>query len=516
MSTDGSGDLLSNEVTLQVAARVPLQRIVLISGPIVALAVYIVLPNTYGSDDGIVVFTHAGRVTAALATWMALWWLTEAIDIPATALLPLVVLPLFGAGTIRDVAAPYAHDLIFLFMGGFILSIAMQRWRLHRRIALVTLSIVGTEPPRIVAGFMIATAGLSLWLSNTATAIMMLPIAISVIGMIAEKSESAQPDEPDHLAICLMLGIAYAASIGGVGTIIGSPPNLFLVSYVRDTLNHDITFLQWMAMGLPLVIVFLPITWWLLTRHLFPISSHSVGGGDVIREAYTALPAPCWAERATLAVFGFAAIAWMGRSWLTGVEVGGVRVLAGLTDAGISLTAALSLFLIPARSNTGGALMQWGDMKGMPWGILLLFGGGMSLAVAIQRNGVGEFLGHQAAAWQGLPSWVLIILVTTLIIFLTELTSNTATAATFIPIIGGVAPGLGVHPYLLIVPAALAASWAFMLPVATPPNAIVFGSGYVSVTAMRRAGLWLNLIGICILTALVQFIVLPILGVPIS
>ena len=204
----------------------------------------------------------------------------------------------------------------------------MQRWRLHRRIALVSLSFVGTDPPRIVAGFMIVTAGLSLWLSNTATAIMMLPIAISVIGMIAEESNSAQPDKPDNLAICLMLGIAYAASIGGVGTIIGSPPNLFLVSYVRDTLNHDITFLQWMAMGLPLVIVFLPITWWLLTRHLFPISSHSAGKGDVIREAYTALPALRWAERATLVVFGFAAIAWMGRSWLTGVEVGGVRVLA--------------------------------------------------------------------------------------------------------------------------------------------------------------------------------------------
>ena len=204
---------------MQVTAYIPLQSVARISGPIVALAVYLVLPNTYVSDDGIIVFTHEGRVTAALATWMALWWLTEAIDIPATALLPLIVLPLFGAGTIRDVAAPYAHDLIFLFMGGFILSIAMQRWRLHRRIALLTLSIVGTDPPRIVAGFMIATAGLSLWLSNTATAIMMLPIAISVIGMTADHSDSGQADEPDHLAVCLMLGIAYAASIGGVGTL---------------------------------------------------------------------------------------------------------------------------------------------------------------------------------------------------------------------------------------------------------------------------------------------------------
>ena len=482
------------------------------AGPVIALVVYNVLPETYVSDGGVVVFSHAGRATTALAVWMALWWLTEAIDIPATALLPLVVLPFVGASAIRDVAAPYAHDLIFLFLGGFILSMAMQRWELHRRIALLTLSIVGTNPQRIVAGFMITTAGLSMWLSNTATAIMMLPIALSVIGMVSERLDGARSGEIHRLAVCLMLGIAYAASIGGVGTIIGSPPNLFLVSYIRDTLGRDISFAQWMAMGLPLVIVFLPVTWWVLTRMLFPIPSSSIGGSEAIRQGYAALPEMGWAERATAVVFGLAAIGWIGRAWLISVEIGGVRIFAGLTDAGISMAAALSLFVIPARTDAGGPVMRWRDLNAMPWGILLLFGGGMSLAAAIQANGVAEFLGHQATAWQGIPSWLLIILVTTLVIFLTELTSNTATAATFIPILGGSALGLGVHPYLLIVPAALAASWAFMLPVATPPNAIVFGSGYITVADMRRAGLWLNLGGIALLTVVRYFVALPLLG----
>ena len=246
----------------------PVQLAARLAGPLVALIVYAVLPAEYDAGDlGVVPFSHAGRTTAAVGAWMAVWWLTEAIEIPATALLPLAVLPLAGVGTIREVAAPYAHDLVFLFMGGFILSMSMQRWELHRRIALVTLSIVGTEPPRIVAGFMIATAGLSMWLSNTATAIMMLPIALSVIAMVADPSEAETTDAGAmetrrNLGVCLMLGIAYAASIGGVGTIIGSPPNLFLVSYARDVLGQDISFARWMAMGLPLVALFLPVAWY--------------------------------------------------------------------------------------------------------------------------------------------------------------------------------------------------------------------------------------------------------------
>ncbi|MDP6608043.1 MAG: SLC13 family permease [Vicinamibacterales bacterium] len=486
------------------------------AGPVVAVVVYLLLPETYLAEGVRVAFSHAGRTTAALAAWMALWWLTEAIEIPATALLPLVVLPVVGAGSIREVAAPYAHDLIFFFMGGFILSIAMQRWALHRRIALVTLSIVGTSPPRIVAGFMVATAGLSMWLSNTATTIMMLPIALSVVAMVGDRQGDAASDDRHRLSVCLMLGIAYAASIGGVGTIIGSPPNLFLVSYVREALGRDITFAQWMAMGLPLVLVFLPITWWLLTRVLFPLPSRALDGADAIRAACAALKPMSAAERAVAVVFGAAALAWIGRAWLTGVTVAGVRPLAGLTDAGIAMTAALSLFIIPARSTGAGAVMRWRDLEAMPWGILVLFGGGLSLAAAIQANGVDAFLGRQAAAWQGMPSWLIIVLVTTVVIFLTELTSNTATAATFVPILGGVAPGLGVHPYLLIVPAALAASWAFMLPVATPPNAIVFGSGHVSVSDMRRAGLRLNIAGVVVLTGLAYFVALPLLGVPLA
>ncbi len=490
-----------------------------LAGPLVAAIVYAALPLQYAAGDlGDVPFSHAGRVTMAVAVWMAIWWLTEAIEIPATALIPLVVLPLAGVGTMREVAAPYAHDLIFLFMGGFVLSLSMQRWELHRRIALVTLSIVGTNPSRIVAGFMMITAGLSMWLSNTATAIMMLPIALSVIAMVSERSEGGGADDrvvesQRQLGVCLMLGIAYAASIGGVGTIIGSPPNLFLVSYAREVLGQDISFTRWMAMGVPLVVLFLPVAWYLLTHILFPLPSRSLGSSEVLRQAHAALPPMRWAERVTATVFAAAALGWIGRAWLVEWEIGGYHPLAGLTDPGIAMIAALSLFVIPSRSGDGSAVMRWRDAQRLPWGILLLFGGGLSLAASIQTSGVGEFLGHQVAGWRGLPSWALILFVVTLVIFLTELTSNTATAATFVPILAGVAPGLGVHPFLLTVPAVVAASWAFMLPVATPPNAIVFASGYVAIGDMRRAGLWLNVIGIGLLTSLAYWVALPLLGV---
>lgn len=494
----------------------------LCGGPLFACLVYAWLPEEYVAAGGEpTVFTHAGRASAAVGVWMAVWWLTEAIEIPATALLPLALLPVLGARSIREAAAPYGHDLIFLFMGGFILSLAMQRWGLHRRIALFTLQLVGTNPSRIVGGFMATTAGLSMWLSNTATAVMVLPIALSVIGMLS--TETVHSDRPDdsrveqkNLAVCLMLGVAYGASIGGIGTIIGSPPNLFLVSYIRDSMGREISFARWLAMGLPLVVLFLPIAWYLLTRILFPIASVSDGRGEAVRRAYRELAPMCWGERVTATVFGLTALAWIFRSALVDIELGGRHPFAGLSDPGIAIIAATLLFIIPARTGERDAVMNWEHAKRLPWGILILFGGGLSLAAAIQDNGVGAFLGHQVAAWRGLPGWALLVLVSTLIVFLTELTSNTATAATFVPILAGLAPGLGVHPYLLIVPAALAASWAFMLPVATPPNAIVFGSGYVSMADMRRAGLWLNVIGIVLLTAFAYLVALPLLGVPVS
>jgi solute carrier family 13 (sodium-dependent dicarboxylate transporter), member 2/3/5 len=512
--------------------RLPLQRIGLPAGPVLALATYLLLPETYDTAAGeLIDFTHAGRVSAAIGVWMAVWWISEAIDIAATALLPLALMPLFGAATVRQTAAPYANEMIFLFMGGFMLSLSMQRWGLHERIALGTLRLVGTSPLRIVGGFMLSTALLSMWLSNTATTVMMLPIAQSVVVMVlpATGAIAARPPvtpsaavpglaahhpaaQGHNFATCLMLGIAYAASIGGLGTIIGSPPNLFLVSYVREVLGQEITFARWMAIGVPLTVIFLPLSWVLLTRFVFPIGSAGPGdGGAAIHQAYSRLGSMKRAERITAVVFGGAVFAWVFRALLVDLEIGGVRPLAGLTDPGIAMAAALLLFVLPS-GRPGEFVMNWETARKLPWGILVLFGGGLSLAAAIEANGVGQFLGHQVSAWAGLPAPLVVLLVTLMVLLLTELTSNLATTAAFVPILAAVAPGLGLHPFLLIVPAALAASCAFMLPVATPPNAIVFGSGYITMAQMRRAGVWMNLLSVLILIVVVYLVIVPVLG----
>lgn len=494
------------------------QTIGWIAGPLVAVAAYAALPDAFSNVAGATEsFSHAGRVSAALGAWMALWWLTEATDLAATALLPLAVLPLTGASTMGEAAAPYAHELIFLFMGGFLLSLSMQRWGLHRRIALSTLKVVGTSPTRVVGGFMFTTALLSMWLSNTATVVMMLPIALSVIGLVFRPSAShggplTDPDESKRFAACLMLGTAYASSIGGIGTIIGSPPNLFLVSFVRDNLGREISFVRWMLVWTPLVVVYLPIAWYVLTRHVLPLSARSRHQESAVRDAYDALPPLNRGERATMIVFGLAIASWILRPVLADLTVGGVAPLGGLTDPGIAMTAALSLFVIPSGHPDGGFVLDWEHTRDLPWGTLILFGGGLSLAAALQQHGVATFLGYQVSALSGLPAGPLILVVATLVVFLTELTSNTATAATLVPIFAAVAIGLGVHPFVLIVPTAIGASWAFMLPAATPPNAIVFGSGHVTLPQMRRAGLWLNLIGIVLLSAFSYWVALPLLG----
>ena len=500
-------------------ARTRAQRIGLLCGPVLAIVTYLLLPEQYvGGEGERVQFSHAGRASAGIGTWMAVWWLTEATELAATALLPLVMLPLVGAATIRTAAAPYANELIFLFMGGFLLSLSMQRWGLHRRIALNTLRLVGTSPTRVVGGFMLTTASLSMWLSSTATVVMMLPIAVSVIGIVFRPHDGGELDPKDlpearNFAACLMLGTAYASSIGGIGTIIGSPPNLFLVSYVRDTLGTEISFARWLAVWVPLVAIFLPFAWFLLTHQIFPISRESRHEESVVAHAYRSLPPMNHGERVTMGMFGLAIVCWVFRPLLARLVVGDVMPLSGLTDTGIVMGAALTLFVIPSRAEGAGFVMDWEHTRDLPWGTLILFGGGLSLAAALQGNGVGAFLGHQVSAWQGLPVGVLLLLVSGMVVFLTELTSNTATAATLVPILAGVAVGLAVHPFVLIVPAAIGASWAFMLPAATPPNAIVFGSGHVTMGQMRRAGIWLNVVGLVLLAAYSYWIALPLLGV---
>lgn len=515
--------------------RAAVQWIGLGAGPLLAAVIYLLLPVSYqGSEGQSVALPHAGRATAAAAVWMATWWMTEAIPVYATALLPLALLPLVGAASMREAAAPYGHELIFLFMGGFILALSMQRCDLHRRIALLGLQLVGTQPRRMVGGFMAITAVLSMWVSNTATTIMMLSIALSVIDLVtgkgAERStraagprrqEQSAPETPAlpegdgrNFALCLLLGIAYAASIGGIGTLIGTPPNLFLASYVRDQLGLEISFVRWMGIGLPLVAVFLPLAWVLMTRVFFPIRlTHVPGGAALTRDAYRNLGPVTLAEWSTFIVFMLTAMLWIFRPLVEQIEWGGARPFAGLTDTGIAMIAALMLFVIPVDPKQRVFVMDWETAARLPWGLLILFGGGLSLAAAVERNGVGEFLGSQMGGLAGLPPVLIVVLVTALLIYLTELTSNTASTATLVPILAALAPGLGLHPFLLIVPATVAASCAFMLPVATPPNAIVFGTGYVTVPQMCKAGMWLNLLGIVLITLLTYAVAIPLMGI---
>jgi len=463
-------------------------------GPIVGIVVFALLPEVYGAG---VEFSLEGRLSAGVAAWMAVWWLSEAVPIPVTALIPLAVFPLLGVATIGQAAAPYANDVIYLFLGGFILSIAMQRWNLHKRLALFTLRLFGVVPARMVLGFMTVTAVLSMWVSNTATAVMMLPIAMSVLAML--ESEENRP-----LEMALLLGIAYAASIGGIGTIIGTPPNVFLISFLESSLGVQISFIKWMAIGIPLVLVMLPSAWLLLTRYLYKLSPKPIeGAAAAMQREYESLGKMSRAELTVMIVFFATALAWIFRP-LIPVE--------GLSDAGIAMVSAVAFFVLPNGEKEGGRIMDWAMMSQVPWGILILFGGGLSLAATIERNQVGEFLGYQASLLGGVPLILMIFAVVAVVVFLTELTSNTATTATLLPILAGVAIGADIPVMMLLIPTAISASCAFMMPVATPPNAVVFGSGRLTIKEMTQAGFWLNIIAIAVITLMAYFLIPIVFG----
>lgn len=486
------------------------------AGPLLALVVAAalpdVLPGVAGNPRPVGPET---RATAAVAAWMAAWWLTEAIPVYATALLPLVLFPLLGVAGLRDAAAPYAHPLIFLFLGGFLVALAMQRWGLDRRTAFRTLAAVGSDPRRIVGGFMVATAVLSMWISNTATALVMLPIAESVIrlGSADPGPEDATPSPSDPFAESLLLGIAYAASIGGVATLIGTPPNLFLASWFESHLGRPIGFAEWLGVGLPLAAALLPLAWWVLVRGL-PRGDDAAGRSAVrsAAAAHRALGPMGPGERVTLVVGLAAAVLFVVRPWLQALEVGGRHPFAGLADPVIAMGAALLLFAIPVEPRRRVFALDWRTAARVPYGVLLLFGGGLSLARAIDDNGVAELVGGLVAGFGAVPGPVLVLAVVGLVIFLTELASNTATAATFVPLLAGVAAAVGLPVELLVVPAALAASFAFMLPVATPPNAVVFATGRIRPSRMIRTGLLLNLIATALIVAAAYGLVLPVLG----
>jgi len=431
--------------------------------------------------------------TAAVAILMATWWITEAIPIYATALLPIVLFPVLGISPIGDTTAPYANPLIFLFMGGFIIAIAMQNWNLHKRIALRIVNFVGVKPSSIIIGFIIASAFLSMWVSNTATALMMLPIAISVLQFVEKKSDgNAAP--VTNFELVLVLSIAYACNIGGIGTLIGTPPNALLAGFLLENYDVEISFARWLMVGIPIVLIMLPIMYVLLSRFVYPVKMKELPGGkQVISSQLNALGTISKPETRVAIVFTCTAMLWIFRPLLTGI-------LPGLSDAGIAVTAGVALFLIPSGEKTGGNLLLWKDLKELPWGILILFGGGLSLAMGITTSGLATAIGEAVSGLDVLPLVILILAVILIIVFLTEITSNTATAAAFLPILASSAIGIGQDPMLFILPAAIAASCAFMLPVATPPNAIIYGSGKINIPQMAKAGVWLNLIVSVILT----------------
>ena len=454
-------------------------RLLLLCGPLLLLLT-IILPPPAAQ------MTQAAWMVTGLMAWMVLWWITEIVPIPVTSLLPMIFIPLLGIDKLDAATSPYAHPLIFLFFGGFFLSIAMEKTNLHKRIALKALSLVGTSPGLQIAALMGVTAFLSMWMSNTATAVMMLPIGLSIIAM-------ANASTQDQFGKAVLLAIAYSASIGGIATLIGTPPNALLAAYLSKSYGIQISFAHWMILGVPLALTMLIVCWIWLTKFHFRMPKTESAPNDSSLQL-KALGQMSRSQKLVLLVFALAAFSWISQQWL--VKWTGLPI----SDTVIALCAAALLFLLPGEKGSGTALLEWKDSQNVPWGVLLLFGGGLSMADQIQKTGVAELLAQQLQLLDGVPPILLLVAVTSLIIFLTEVTSNTATAAAFLPLLGPVAVSMELSPLYLVVPAALAASFAFMLPVATPPNAIVFASGKLQIKDMVRAGLVLNLVGIVVIS----------------
>ena len=441
-------------------------------------------------------------ITAGVGMLMAVWWVTQVLPLPVTSLLPIILFPLIGISSVREATVPYVNPVIFLLLGGFIIATALQRWQLHRRLALTILHLVGSHPHAIVGGFMVVSALLSMWISNTATTIMMLPIAISLAHVMLEGQSK---EAANKFTVCLMLGIAYAASIGGLGTLIGTPPNAMVAAFMTQTYGINIGFVQWMSFGLPVVFILVPIAWLLLTRLVFTFDlGHNTTAAGVVDSELEALGLMTTPEKRTAIVFVFIALAWVTRPLLQ--QIPG---LAALNDTIIAVVGAVSLFLIPSgeKQQKNTRLLNWSTAKGIPWGVLLLFGGGLSLAATISSSGLAAWLGTVLSVLTSFHVFTLLLSIVAMVVFLTELTSNTATTATLLPVLGGIATAAYLEPMLLIAPMALAASCAFMLPVATAPNAIVFGSGKVSIPQMARAGFCLNLVVITLITPLAYLLI---------
>ena len=446
--------------------------------------------------------------TAALGAWMAVWWATEARPVGVTAFIPLIFFAPLGITTIREAAAPYANPIIYLYLGGFLIALAMQRWNLHKRIALTLLAVSGTNGRSLVGGFMLTAALLSMWMTNTSTTMMLLPIILSVIAVIAETVTEIDPGERKNFEICLLLGTAFGATIGGVATLVGTPPNAFLAAFLADNYGIEISFARWMLVGVPVTLIMLPLCWLALTRLVYPISFEtSPETRQHLKELKRSLGPASSAEWRVGIVFACVVVGWMTRPWLTKY-----LPIEGLSDPGIVMIAAFAMFLIPSGGRKTLRLLNWQQTKELPWEILILFGGGLSLAAAVSETGLAHWLGSSLVPLGAFGIAAIVVGAVVLVIFLTELTSNLATTATLLPVLAALALELGVSPVMLTVPVALAASCAFMLPVATPPNAIVFGSGMITIPQMAKAGLVMNILGIVLLSLVALLLAPQVLG----
>ncbi|QCS42180.1 DASS family sodium-coupled anion symporter [Natrinema versiforme] len=472
------------------------QKIGFVLGPVLFALIFL-----SPTPDGL---SAAGKAVAAVTAWVAVWWMSEAIPIPATSLLPIVLFPLTGALPVADTTPSYGHPLIFLFMGGFFLAMAMQRWGLHRRIALRTIKAVGTEPSRLILGFMLATAFLSMWVSNSATVMMMVPIALAVIyqtaDLVDETGLEVDTSEGNFsFGVALMLCIAYGASVGGVATLIGTPPNVLFAGQASELFDQSVSFAEWMLYGVPISIIGLVAVYGYVTRAVSPQFEELPAGADTIDRELERLGSMSRQERMVAVVFVAMAASWIGASLID--PLFGVAPPED-ADTIVAIGGALVLFTLPTTTAEGDHtfLLDWTNAVDIPWGVILLFGGGLSIANAFGETGLAAWIGEGLGLLEGVSMIAILFAVVLMTIFLTEVTSNTATTAMLMPILAGVAVGIGVHPFGLMIAGATAASFAFMLPVATPPNAIVFGSGYITLPQMAKVGVGLNVIGIVLIT----------------
>jgi len=477
--------LTSDEI---VDGRSKHQKIGLVLGPALAALMLVSDP-----PSGL---SAAGWATGAIAVLMATWWATEAIPIAATALLPLACFPLLGATSMADAAAPFANKVIYLFLGGFIVAFAMQRWNLHRRIALSVLRHTGGSGRLLVGGFLFASALISMWVMNTSTAMMLTPVAVSIISVIHASIRELDQRARDDFQHAMLLAVAYGATIGGLTTLVGTLPTAMFAAFMLESYGTTINFANWMMVGVPLAVLMLPLCWFILTKWVFDVRFKTSGEGQAeIRKLRDDLGEISTPEVRIAVVAAIMIVAWVGRPlW---IQLPG---LAALDDTGIAIAGAIAMFILPSGDKSDPVLLRWEYAEQLPWGVILLFGGGLSLASAFISTGLAAWLGAALQDIGSMPLLLIVVAATSMIIFLTELTSNTATIATFLPIAGAIAIESGMDPIVLAVPVTLAASCAFMLPVATPPNAIVFGSGLLTIPKMMRAGLVANIVGIGIVT----------------